>query len=841
MLGHYILVAFRNFRRSPVATGINVLSLALGLACFVVAYAVVGYWDHAEQGFAKADRTYVVTLSGQRGPTSFITMPLSNPTAIRYIKSDFPDFEAVARMVPRDVDDMGVMTVSTGVDKTTVTSAYVDPEFLKIFDLPFVEGDAKTALANPDSVILTQAAAKRLFGDADPIGRHFLVDNITDATVTGVIGPIQQPSHLNGGAAAATQFEVLASYDMYQKFWDAMLGQSMGEQKDNWLGDFNDTSYILLPKGSSLTAAALNERLAAFSKRRVPANVQADFKLTFGVIPVSRLMIDRLNTMLFVGSNFGMSFTTILLVLGALVLAVACLNYANLATALAMTRSKEVGLRKTLGARRGQIIGQYLFEAGLLAGVALVLALIAVELAVPLLRQAVGIDLALVMFSGAGFWLFLVALVAGVSILAGSYPAFVLSQVRPISALRSGTLSGGRRIMPKLLVGGQFIAASFLLIAVIVMSQQNRELRREVLDSGGDPVAVITNMSALTKVKSEQLRDALERIPEVKSVSGDREQPWALSINTTGFARTADTRQSKTVQAYFERVDFDYFKTLGMKLLAGRVFSRDRGEDQPLDQPGAAQGSQPPATIVVDRDFASQLGFVNPEAAIGQFVYMPPPRDSNGAGRPVRIVGVVETQPSRFVGMGATATVYFHTTTLPFQLARISRDDVPGALKAIREAWANLAPDVPLNLTFVDSLFGETYTVFANISRAFLALSLFAFAISVIGLFGMATHIAARRVHEIGIRKTLGASTRQILTLLLTDFSKPVVMANLIAWPLAYLAVQLYLSIFVNRVAISPVPFALSFAITILIAWAAVGGQTLRAARVKPAQVLRYE
>jgi putative ABC transport system permease protein len=239
--------------------------------------------------------------------------------------------------------------------------------------------------------------------------------------------------------------------------------------------------------------------------------------------------------------------------------------------------------------------------------------------------------------------------------------------------------------------------------------------------------------------------------------------------------------------------------------------------------------------------FARHLGFSDPQAAIGRIIYYRRVQTAGAPGLPVRIIGVVESRPLHFTGDGVTGSAYFLSEQNRQMIIRLSRDDVSGGLKAIKALWTRLVPGVPFKYDFMDTLFDEGYAVFGNVSQAFTGLALFAFLISAIGLFGMGSHVASRRRREIGVRKTLGASTRQIAVMLLTDFSKPVIVANLIAWPVAYLAANAYLNVFIHRIALSPAPFALSLAVTVLIAWAAVGTQAFRAARVKPSIVLRYE
>ena len=838
MLGHYILVAFRNFRRAPVATGINVLALALGLTCFVVAYAVVGYWGHAERGFAKADRTYVIDvhIHSRDGNRNTGWMPATNDLYAKYLKLDFPEFETVARAIP-------TYTIPVRVGDRTIGlgSVYVDPSFLDIFNLPFIEGDPKTALEDPNGVVITDVAARQLFGTTKAIGRRVRFGG-RDVTIAGVIGPIPQPSHLGRTAPATLKFDVLANWTVYEEGM-ASIGLSTGAnvppEKQDWLNGYAVTTYVTLPKGSAETPHSLTKRLQDFVKRRVPPSELAKADLDVRLIPVRDLMKAKLNAMLFSGTNVGLSVTTLLMLFGGLVLLVACVNYANLATAQALLRTKEVGLRKVIGANRFQIVTQYFFEAGILTITALVIALGAAELLRPIVKNVREIDLALGLFSGAGFWVFVIGAIVGVTLLAGAYPALYLSRVRPIFALRQSGGRSGPRIVPTVLVGCQFAAASFLLIAVIVMQQQSSDLRRTGLGAEADPLLVLANNFDFTHVDDKTLATELRRIPQVKSVAGVGQVPWETNAGAMTFAVQPGQGQTEYT-ALGEGIGYDYFSTLEMRVLAGRSFDRSRGDDKPSTGNNFS-AANPAASVVIDRVFARHLGFSDPQTAIGRVIYYRRVQSAGVPGLPVRIIGVVESRPLHFTGDGVTGSAYFLSEQNRQMIIRLSRDDVSGGLKAIKALWARLVPGIPFKYDFMDTLFDQGYAVFGNVFQAFTGLALFAFLISAIGLFGMGSHVASRRRREIGVRKTLGASTRQIAVMLLTDFSKPVIVANLIAWPVAYLAANAYLNVFIHRIALSPAPFALSLAVTVLIAWAAVGTQAFRAARVKPSIVLRYE
>lgn len=864
MLGHYLRIALRNLRRAPVTALVNVLALALGLVSFVAAYAVVGYWGHSERHFENADRIYVITakLALRDGSISTGVIPQTNELYERYLRVDFPEFAAIARANPWSRE----ASVSADGKGARVAALAVDPEFLDIFDLPIVAGDRSTALRNPNGILLTESAAVRLFGTTQVIGKTVtLGGNLIDTTVTGVVGKIPEPSHLGDSPTASLHFDLIAPYALYERLRDAVNQPSApapvkgdakadapgsdsakgNDRKDqpakkpepeNWLSNYCCTTYVMLRPGSRLTAADLNTRLAAFAARHVPAEQLKLASIDVGAVPVGSLMVTQLNAQLFGGARGWLSVTTLLFALGALVLTVACVNYANLATARAARRSREIGLRKVIGATRVQVMSQYLLEAGLLTGAALILALVTVEVIAAPVARSVGVDMRLALFDGSSFWLFIAGLLVAVTLLGGAYPALVLSRVRPIQALRIGRIRIGPRFASTLLVGAQFAAASFLLIAVIVMYMQNSALKRTGLGVTHDPYIVINNFKPVTQVSNKVLHDELMRLPQVKGATEIGMEPWGDGVNLAVYAlNPEDNAGFKT--AFQNVVGYDFFATLDIALVAGRVFDRDHNDLLPQD----ADTADPPPTrhVVIDRALSAQLGFAAPADAVGKTVYTPAFADR--PAQPVEIIGVVESRPLFFTGFGATSNSYLLGENLIYSMVRLDANDVSGGVAGVERVWHGLAPQMPLQRRFMDALFNENYEKFSRVNEIFGGLSIFAFAISVMGLFGMAVQVASRRRHEIGVRKSLGAHKTQIVVMLLRDFAKPIVVANLVAWPLGYLAAQAYLSIFIQRSGLTPLPFVASLAITVLIAWLAVGSQAWRAARANPAVVLRFE
>jgi putative ABC transport system permease protein len=859
MLRHYVAVALRNIRSAPFASAVNIVTLAVGLVCFVTAYAAATFWNAAEEQFSSADDVHVLTVTIRSRDTSVAGFGPRNLTAApdvaaEALKSDFPAITKIARAVVIDRQTM----VANGERTVRMFGVAVDSEFLEIFDLPFVAGDARSALASPRSVVITREYAARLFGSDDPIGKSLLIGNSIDTTVTGVIDAIPEPSHFGRSANAPLPFDLLASRDVYDAVGTGPAGGMRLPGNANWFS-ISTTVYVYLPASGGLSAEDLTAQLGDFVTRHVPAEMLRTQDYSLGLVPVRKMLSGT--------SDFfdtGLSFSTVLLLLGGLVLGVACVNYANLATARAARRVREIGVRKALGASPGQVALQNMFEAGALALAALVVALAAFALAQPLVKDLLGAELGPTFFSRLGVWPWLALLVLGVTLVAGSYPAFVLSRVRPVSALAASQARLGSSLFSTLLVGAQFGVASFLLIAVTVITMQNSAMRSIALDAVEDPLVMIANPTRLTKVPTNTLRDRLGAVPQVRGVTEVFSPPWE-SLLVTSVMATPDPSSPQRIPA-MRQVGFDFFDVFDLRLVAGRAFDREHAEDTPLPPPGppggalagpgpgapggAPPGGQssadppPPTNVVVDRSLVAELGLGTPEEAVDKLLYRPTgPFPGARPAPPMRIIGVVEDRAFTFFKTpnNSHGAVYALQADLGLTVARVTSADVGGALEGIDAAWKELAPSVAISRRFLDDVFERAYSRYVRINHLFSTLAVMAFAICIAGLFGMAIFVAGRRRHEIGVRKTLGGSTGQMISLLLTGFSKPVLIANLIAWPAGYFAARAYLNQFAQSIELTLWPFVLSIAITLLIAWVAVAGQTLRAARTTPAEVLRHE
>jgi putative ABC transport system permease protein len=441
-------------------------------------------------------------------------------------------------------------------------------------------------------------------------------------------------------------------------------------------------------------------------------------------------------------------------------------------------------------------------------------------------------------FASLAVWPSLAVLAAVVSLAAGAYPALVLSRVRPVAALAAAQARTGSAALRTVLVGCQFGIASFLLIALSVMTAQNAALRRTALAAVADPLVLIQNSTAQTKVAPSSLRERLAAVPAVRGVTEIRYAPYEFLLTTSVAASPDPTAAQRTVAV--REVGFDFFAVFDVPILAGRAFDREHADDA-APAPGSADAARP-VDVVVDRQLAADLGFTTPADAVDRLLY-PPPSQNGPPQPPLRIVGVAESR--MFTWFRATralrGTIYRLRADLELTVARVAAAELGAGVAGIDSAWKDLAPNVAISRRFSDEVFERAYTFYTQTSRLFGVLAVMAFAICVAGLFGMATFVTGRRRREMGVRKTLGAGSAQLATLLVIGFSRPVLAANLIAWPAGYFAARAYLNQFAEPIRIEPWPFVLSLLVTLAIACVAVAGQTLRAAATKPAEALRHE
>ena len=827
MFAHFFNIAIKHYVRAPMITAVNIFGLALGLACFLTAWGMSSYWAQSDGHFEKSDRIFILTQQFQADGNTPRDNPIVAPPAAKYVREDVPELEAVAR-----ISGGGDSSLSYEGESISLYGAVADPQIFDIFDFDFVYGSAETALVTRENIIITKNASERLFGDVNPVGRSVIVNADETHTIVGVIDEIPQPSHMGDRPSNFRRFE-------YLRQWP----EPSPDEQEWWMG-VEAMTYMLLPEENFETVEAqLDRMLASMSDRRVP-DVQRNMldRIWFDKMSLSELQTKRLDNRIFQNQSSLLTVTGVLFGMGLIILLVSCINYANLATAQAAGYAKEVGLRKVVGAGRESVMLQYWLEALILTVIAGIVAFILLVLVSPVLNTHAGINLLNGLLLNPLFWPVLIGLVLLTSVLASLYPVAFLSRVRPVEALRSGKIKSGNQLLTQMLVGVQFAAASALLILVIVVGQQNQFMKDIVLKVEKDPVAVLVD-GASTSIGTDQLRAALSDESAIKSVSGINYVPWGNYANYMELTRSRE-EGGITAVSTVTRFDYNFVETFQANLLAGRDFDP---VIESWGEPGFDEEnvdlSNADVAVIIDETYAKALGFETPEAAIGQELYLVPYlRESFGRDPTLTVIGVIETLPLVY-GIGPVRSNIYELANYSGNLpaVRIDRNNVQAGIAAIERVVKERNPNAAVTLRFTDNEFEQNFRTYEGINTGFTGLSLIALTISSMGLFAMAVFTAIQRRQEIGIRKTLGASTWNVTSLLIRDFSRPVLVANIIAWPVAWYAASTYLSGFMQHIQLTPLPWVLGFIFTLLIAWVAVGGQAFSAARVKPAEVLKSE
>ena len=803
MLHHNFLAALRQLWRNRLATALNLIGLVIGLGCFVFADGTAS-WISGRGAEALYKNIYILsehmTAPGDNEPNNPSTSVLLAPP----LRSELPADYRVARLLAPSEGESGVRAGST---KLFMQVYYADPELPRMFPL----GSAD-ALTPPHSVMLSAKAAGLLFGTKPAIGQTVSIGGV-DATVTA-IGKF--PASISLFQVNGSDPAMLASWDIFEKLHPNLFITS---NPTNWFNFFAST-YVAAPAGSGETVAGLDARLDTFGARHVPkGNQQAHFSAAPGYA-----FLDTMADLGVRSDVTGLTAGTILDLLGTVILIIAVANYINLATAQVLARAREVRIRRILGATAGDLLRQHAIETCLIVAVAcLVLAALAVVL-LPAAEAQLG-DILNLVLADRVFWLHLTTAVLATAVAAGIYPALLFASLPAAGAPR------GRRShswLRSVLTSLQFASAATLLIFALVAHNENIVMRQVGEPAGVDPVVVIQSDPG-TGMAS--FRDLLRTIPEVRSVSFAAYAPWGAGVSWDLLHKNVPG--APTVNTVINSVGDDYFTTMGIKLLAGRPLSLLRGGDQPPPEGGAIATQE--INVVIDRDLATQFGWRNPADAIGQSI------DAPDTGT-LRVVGVTENRPTNMIVMGIHGNLYWSADNqAKITYVRLDGTHLASGLAAIDAAWNQAAPLAPLKRAFASDLFDAAYRVLSTVTSSISALVIPAFLVALAGLAGMAIEVTRSYLREIAIRKMLGATTWDAARLLLWQFARPLLIANLIAWPLAFAGAEGYLSLFTARVALTLWPFLWGLAGTLAIAGLTVAGETSRTARSSPAEVLRAE
>lgn len=830
MLRNYFATALRNLVQNRLHSAINIGGLALGLAaCLLILLFVrdeLSYEDWLPDAERVARVEAVFRVPG-REPISSASSP--GPLKGALEKDFSSDIERVVRIHERQTP------VRAGERLFADRISYVDPGFFQVFDLPMAQGERDSALQGNTRLLMSQRMAAKYFGDASPLGKVVTIDNEIDYTVVGVFEDLPSNTHL--------ELDLIVLFDTRRyadKPWIA----------DNWTSA-NTLVYAQFRSREAIDR--VQEELPAFTDRNVVVDIpgfedtRMSSLVTFEFMPVPdiHLYSDRM-----VESEPGGDIGSVLAfsAIALLILLVACINFVNLATARSMKRAREVAMRKVVGATRSQLVAQHLGEAVLTATVALVLAVALVELAIgpysAFLNKELSLD-----FAGDPILLAIAAaLVAVVGLLGGLYPAIYLSRFRPARVLKANqsAASGSPRFRNALVVF-QFAISIGLIVCTAVVYGQTIYARS--IDIGFDPQNKLV-VEELEDLPAGELATTLKK--EVGALAGVRgltlssdRPPFEGQNNMILFPRPVAGSDNLLVEQLV--VDFDFFAAYGLKALAGRTFS----SDFPGDVPDTPKDKSKEATqsIVVNRTALAKLGIADPREAVGKVVWSPVDFTSkdNRLAR-TTIVGVVPDVHLRSVRMEIPPMAYFLGKDEDANFLTVAVE--PGRMREVRDGvaaiWGRLVPGAPLRTGLIDENIAAQYDAEEQRAQTFAAFSVFAVLIACLGLFGLASFAAERRTKEIGLRKVMGANVRDIVRLLVWQFSKPVIVANLIAWPLAFYFMNRWLSGFRYAIDLTA-PLVLlgvfggAGLLALSIAWSTVAGHATKVARSSPIHALRCE
>ncbi len=817
MLKNYLLIAWRQLAKHKAYAAINAVGLVIGLAVFVFGMLLTGYERNHDSHWANAERIY--TIGSALGPKANIgfTQTSGIYTAFGpFIEEELDDgIDAVARTVGVEY------LLSHEDDHFYEFVRFADPALLDIFDFDYLEGDAR-ALDDPNGMLITRGLAEKFFGTEPALGRTITLDHQLGLRVAAVIEELPVNTHFVSQLIGEDEFTVLAPLAAL----NAVSGYDLA-------GNFNnlssmDLTYVLL--GEDRDAAWLADSLDGVFQRHYP-EPEREFISGFAVRPIGAA-----NT--FIWDAVNLPVLDSIRLLAFLVLVVAIVNYTNLATAQSLGRGREIGLRKTMGASRGQLVTQFLVESLLIAGIAMLVALALLELSLPLFNGATGRELSM---SYATTLPGLLLTTVAVGLVAGAYPALLITRASPIEALRDSGAKGhkGARFRSAMLVL-QFTISIFMLAMVMVTYFQNLKLEAS---SNIYPKSQIITLERLGVGSIQQrlttLRTELEQVPGVESVSFSSMVPYVQSNSSFDATREAGD-ESGAFMLKQVIIDEGFLETYEIPMLHGRALDRQRSADVVRD--GVLS-----ANVIVNELALDKLGFSSPEAALGEVFY---DVVESRAPRAYTIVGVFPDQNFQGFHNEIKATVFLQlpqnepdggVDAYRYASIRVQGAGMADALERVRSVWDQVIDDYPMQSEFLEDTFGTTYKVYMGLAVVFGAFAVIALTLSLVGLFGLAAFMAGTRTKEIGIRKVMGASMGQIVRLLVWQFSRPVLWALLIALPLAYFASSSYLSFFADRIEMPAGIVGFAGIVAVFIAWSIVAVHAVRIAAASPIRALRYE
>ncbi len=802
MFKNYFKTAFRNLKRNKSYAFINTLGLTVGIASCLLLFMVIRFETSFDNFHPKKNSIYRVCTEFHNQDGVTYSAGVSFPVGPS-IRIDFPQIKEVASMLNRG----GQVTVNNGNsngNKFNEDNIYfAEPELFSMFHFEWLNGDAKTSLKNPGNAVLTQATADKYFGNwKDALGKTITLNNKDSYIITGILKDV--PANSDFPLKIVIPYSALANTNVKGNLTD-------------WVSTYGDAStFIVLPQG--LSPQRFNESLKTFAKKHKPADYAKD---AYVLQPLTEIHYDdRMGN--YGGHTFSHSLITALSLIGIFLIVIACVNFINLATAQAVNRSKEVGVRKVLGSNRKQLALQFLMETAIIVFSASILAIGIAEVVLPFLNKLLEVKIQMDFFADPSLMMFIIITALVVTLLSGCYPAVILSGFNPITALKSKISSemvGGVSLRRGLVVL-QFAIAHILIIGMILVVSQMNFFRNASL--GFDKAAIINVPlinDSINLTKMDFIRDKLRANPDIQKLSFSYASP-ASDNNWSSDFKYDHAAKSTDFSANLKWADPDYFKTFNLQFIAGHAYNP----------------SDTVREFVVNETLLKKMGVRNPQDAIGKQI------DFWDGHFKANIVGVVRDfnvsslrRPLAPVVMSTWKGVY---QTINIKIKPGSEKTV---LPFIEKLWKSTYPDYVYDYQFLDQTIENFYKQEDQLSQLYKIFAGIAIFISCLGLYGLVSFMAVQRTKEVGIRKVLGASVRNIIYLLSKEFTLLIILAFIIAAPIAYYIMYEWLKNYTYRIPLSASIFLLAIGSSILIAWITVAHRAISAAIANPITSLRSE
>ena len=808
MFSNYLKIAWRNLVKNKTFSVINIAGLAIGLGCFILIALYILDEISYDRFHEKSDRIYRVDSDIRFGGTDLKLAVCSDPMGPT-LKKDYPQVEEYVRIYASS----GSKLLKKGTEFIVEENvAHADSTIFRVFTLPAIQGNTATALNEPNTVVITESAAKKYFGTNNALGRTIETDNGELYKVTAVIKDMPHNSHFN--------LDFIFSMDNVDYGFGTYLSH-------------NFQTYILLREGTDYKAFEKNfdqvieKYVLPQAKQFMQINSMDDFKkagnnLQYYLMPLTKIHLysDRFPEL---GINGSIQYVYIFGAVAIFILLIACINFMNLSTARSANRAKEVGIRKVLGTEKQSLIRQFLTESTMMALISLVIAIVIAWTVLPFFNNISNKSLTIQSLLSGRVLPMLILLPLIVGLLAGSYPAFFLSSFQPIQVLKGRINAGFRKSnLRSSLVVVQFFVSIFLIIGTIIVYRQLDYIQTKKLGFNKDQVLIINGTGALTN-NAEAFRNEVLNMKGVVSGTLSGFLPVSSSSrndNTFSTEAVMDSKNGFTMQNW--SVDHNYIPTLGMEIIRGRNFSPSFGTDS--------------SAAIVNESAAQVMGHADP---IGKKIY-----EATGPGQPptvYTVIGIVKNFHFESLRQNISP-LSLRLRRNPFAASfKVNTQDIKDLVNQVESKWKSMAPGMPFSYRFLDEAFDNMYRTEQRVGRVALAFSILTILIACLGLFGLATYMAEQRTKEIGVRKVLGASVSNIVQMLSVDFLKLVLISALFAIPIGWWVMNTWLQDFAYRINVGWWVFIVAIAVAAIIALATVSYQAIKAAVSNPVKSLRTE